>query len=102
MFHFHRRKPKSVCLPYVPFTGKEMEQLIHFREHFVRTESDIVPPTLEQQRLSFARWLFVTGKLTEDVFPVGRQACEVTIAEHTEGKCSQANVSLATGRDSDV
>jgi hypothetical protein len=65
MFHFHRRKKRSACVPSGIFTREEMAQLVRFRQRFVPDGNDAPPSDPEQQRLAFTHWLFVTGKLNE-------------------------------------
>ncbi len=66
MFRFPSRKKVTKSLNSTVLTSGEMEQLRRFRLHFVPDERDTLPLSPESRRLQFARWLFTTGRLTDN------------------------------------
>jgi hypothetical protein len=66
MYQHRDYKEAQEMLRRAGFNHAQIDRLISFRKQFIVGEVDRTPPT-EHRRLEFARWLFLTGKLTDQV-----------------------------------
>ncbi len=66
MYQYRDHKEAQEVLRRAGFRHTEVERLIRFRKEFVVGEQDQTPA--EHRRLEFARWLFQTGKLSDQVY----------------------------------
>ncbi len=63
MYHYLDYKEALETLRRAGLTHAEIDRLIRFRRNFVVGEMDIA--LADRRRLEFARWLVITGKLTD-------------------------------------
>jgi hypothetical protein len=65
MYQFRDYKEAHEMLRKAGFSHVAIDKLTRFRKEFVAGEMDQTPT--EHRRLEFARWLFLTGKLSDQV-----------------------------------
>ena len=63
MYHYRDHKEAYEMLRLSGFKHVEIDRLTRFRKHYTLGEMDQIPT--EHRRLEFMRWLFRTGKLTD-------------------------------------
>ncbi len=62
--HRDHKEPQEI-LRKAGFNQAQIDRLLNFRRQFILGEVD--QTSTEHRRLEFARWLFLTGKLTDQV-----------------------------------
>jgi hypothetical protein len=65
MYQHRDHKEAQEMLRRAGFNRVDIDRLTSFRREFVLGEMD--QTSAEHRRLEFARWLFLTGKLTDQV-----------------------------------
>jgi hypothetical protein len=65
MYQHRDHKEAQEMLRRAGFNRVDIDRLTSFRREFVLGEMD--QTSTEHRRLEFARWLFLTGKLTDQV-----------------------------------
>jgi hypothetical protein len=65
MYQHRDHKEAQEMLRRAGFNRADIDRLTSFRREFVLGEMD--QTSAEHRRLEFARWLFLTGKLTDQV-----------------------------------
>ncbi len=63
MYQYMDHKEAFELLRKAGFSHAEIDRITRFRKHFTIGEMDQTPT--EHRRLEFVRWLFQTGKLTD-------------------------------------
>lgn len=69
MYQYQNQKDALALLWRAGFTHGQIDRLTRFRRDFVPGEMDRT--ATEHRRLEFARWLFLTGKLTDQIHRPG-------------------------------
>ncbi len=65
MYQYRDYKEAQEMLRKAGFNHVAIDRLARFRKEFVLGEMDQTPA--EHRRLEFARWLFLTGKLSDNM-----------------------------------